>query len=284
MWNVLVPFGLGDGIFVPGLFHRTSMNNSEEQHVLHSIQKLANWLTVEEATQRVLGYCVDGRTTHPIFGMLGGTGGALLRMIQAFVQSLPDGQDEALVKIVENLDQVLELCRSQIKVCTHTDDHAMTKNEPTGCGYLKMYRDFSGDYGFPGAKLIVPKLVKARAKDDEFEVLMGKHQEIGTLVINSNSDGGKIPMIQPSVNGKQYFVYHPQIERALYKLMEMPLLTKLEEITQAKIHPAEFREKLAAITQKHVAITLEKLAPGKLVYEVGITSPTKLTIKETIAA
>ncbi|MCA9388246.1 hypothetical protein KC644_00610, partial [Candidatus Berkelbacteria bacterium] len=156
--------------------------------------------------------------------------------------------------------------------------------EPTGCGYLKMYRDFSDDYGFPGADRLVSKLVEARMEADKFEILTGKHQEIGTLVVVSNSPDGRIPMIQPLVNGRQYFVYHPQVELGLYRLIEEPITTKLEEITQAKIHPAEFRDKLASLTKKHVAMTLDKLASGKPVYEVTVTSPTELMIKETLAA
>ncbi len=258
---------------------------SIRQHVVTSLANNEHWHTAREALQVPKLCCVDGRTAHPVYGMLGGSGGALLRMLQAFVESVPtENQEQALEKVLAEFAALLESYRKQVLVCTHTDNHAVLKSEPTGCGYLKKYRDESADYDFPGGNRLVPLLVQARTAEDEYEVLQGKHQELGTLIIVSKDGDGRVPMVQPSMGGKQFFVYHPQVEAEIYKTVGQKLLTQLLRLTGLTVHPAEFRQKLADLTEKHVKVTLSKLAPGKPVYEVMVTSPTDALIKETSAA
>jgi len=251
------------------------------QDVRFSAEKSENWLLIDDAAKGEVD-CIDGRTTHPVFGVPGGSAGVLLRIIGAYIASLPNQLQQAAVK--QTVAQFPELCdafRLEAPLCSHTDNHAEAKHELTGCGYYKKLRDESRDFGYLGGEVLVPALVNALIPSDVCEVLQGKHQELGMLEITTT--GKWIPKIQPMTNGTQHFVYHPQVEQALYRRLEPGMLVVLQRLNGTAVQLVGYREKLRKLTDRHVAVTLAKIANGKSVNQVVCNDQREFVVKETSA-
>lgn len=225
-------------------------------------------------------WCVDGRATEPVYGVLGGSGGALLRMVGAFIASVPaESRSQAWESIKGGFPKLLDACRSMITVCTHTDQHAVDGGQETGCGYLKMLRDRSQEFGLPDGS-IVSAMIACRKESDGYMVLPGDHAELGVLVVQTRRLNRSIRAVQPSTAGQQYFVYHPQVEQELYRNLETTVLKELKELTGVTVNPIEFRTNLERLTGEHVVLALAALAPGKPVYDIFLGEQ-GLEIRET---
>ena len=120
------------------------MNEKEiaKKHVLESIGKDDNWKLYEDISGCEV-YCVDGRTTHPIYGALAGSAGIFARETISFID-LAEDKDVAF-KVKDSLFDLLNLFRTKYNICLHSDDHSEAPK--LGCGYFNLDKTKPDQFG-----------------------------------------------------------------------------------------------------------------------------------------
>lgn len=137
-----------------------------------------------------------------------------------------------------------------------------------GCGHLKFAGTYADEYGVrPG---LVPALLDAfhrerweGAPELDYVTLGGDHAEEGVLIVTQTRAPhgfARVPMISPTVTGKQLFIVHPQI--AAYLRSDVATFFVREGLI-APEQQADFIAELALRAERQAAATLGRLAVGK---------------------
>lgn len=212
-------------------------------------------------------WCVDGRTRHPVYGVLGGSGGARLRLVAAFLAELPNSQRATALAVLRRRATELVVTTQSGPLCVHSDTHA---HGGIGCGYLADMANRPELYGLDST-LVVSffRACEVGAPNVALEVLEGEHAEAGVLVVETSAND-LAPSLVPSVDGVQYFVYHPSVERALYDLLGPEIHAFCERTTGRLVDYSQFRRRADEVTLRHLELALGKLASGKPIYHVAV--------------
>lgn len=214
-------------------------------------------------------WCCDPRGRTPRFCILGASASALLRIAYAFIACLQVVDRLGSIILIERyFDDLYGFYRSLVLPCTHTDEQAVSVGTDTGCGYLMALRTHTVDYAVPTTSF-VQRLLGSRSQSDGYEVVRGSRQAaVGALVIRGNT---LIPMITPRHETEKFFVWHPQVEDALIDYVIWPVCRYLKIVTRREAQVSVVRSAVASLTQRHIAVTLQKLAQNKPVLHCTVS-------------
>ncbi|MEK7184504.1 MAG: hypothetical protein AAB701_03260 [Patescibacteria group bacterium] len=230
-------------------------------------------------------WCPDPRGRTPRYCNLGGSGAVPLRLIDAFLRTIPRQRVDEVVRILASrFTDFYDEFRGIVLPCTHTDKEAILSGNDCGCGYLNYLRKDAGDYDFADGSLVT-RLLKSRKEDDEYEVLAGDRQAaLGALIIRCEEDAAgrllcPLPKITPTQLQGAYFVWHPQIASRLIDFVAERMFDVLQDLSSCfDTNFKVFRAHLRCITKKHMEITYQKLAPGKPIFHVYIASTGRIDV------
>ena len=156
----------------------------------------------------------------------------------------------------------------------HSDDSS-SRPDHIGCGYLRKLHDDWEEYEFPHPSFVRSQLL---CHPDSSEILEGGYDYSGTLIVRSN---WSLPKITPTQGGRQFFVYHSQVETWLADTVANNIFDFLKKVTGLKsLQYQEFGIRIGRVVERHTRITLNKLAASKPIYEVSIIGERQVEVRE----
>ncbi len=217
---------------------------------------------IKETTLNI--WCCDPRGGTPRYCILGGSWAVLFRLLGTFLHLVPElAVHRAHTALRREFQGLCDYYRTLVRPCTHGADDGL------GCGYLGEIERYPGKYGLhAGISECVGMLDACRSEHDGYETVCGeREQALGAIVVRSEE---AIPMITPKQGADMFFVWHPQVEELLLDRVAARMARRFQAVTGLGVDPLRFREHLWELTRIHVRLALEKLAPGKPVFELSI--------------
>ncbi len=211
-------------------------------------------------------WCCDPRGGTPRYCVLGGSWAVLFRLIGAYVHLLPDTlASHACAVLHSAFRDICNYYRTLVRPCTHGAEDGF------GCGYLGELQRYPEKYNLhPSVGSLVRLLDGCRSGYDGYEIVRGdRDKALGAIVLWSD---GVIPMVTPKQGSRMFFVWHPQIEEMLLDWVADIMLAHFHALVGHEVEQHHFRKYLWEMTNRHVALALEKLAPGKPVFELWVRS------------
>jgi rhodanese-related sulfurtransferase len=170
--------------------------------------------------------------------------------METLVRQPPPGLEEALLELLVDSDHV-------------------------GCGHLRAMLESPEEFRVrPGLaeetlRAVFRHLFRAPEEVD-WVVLEGEHHEEAVLVVQLDGEVHaytRVPAIPPSVDGRQTFVFHPQVTAFLREQNASFLLERSPSLAR-RVEREEFERRPRSIADSQREATLRRLAENLPVYEV----------------
>lgn len=151
----------------------------------------------------------------------------------------------------------------------------ITRVEHIGCGHLRLASQFPERWGVRAGltQQVLRSAVQLRwqgAHELEVTPLPGGHAEgavVNVHVVGELDAFSRVPLVAPSISGRQMFVNHPDVSVFLRRQVAR-WLTQQQELS-LKSAPALF-DVMQALHQQQLAATLGELAAGLPIYDATV--------------
>lgn len=236
---------------------------------------MAEWQTIGPIA------CIDGREdTEAVIGVPGGDAGLFMAMLATAEKQ--SGKQLSKEEMALALERVA--ANKGGNFYFHTDHHANSpkagqevKENCIGCGHLKVALKNAEKYGVRRDLIKdVLGLLYGRVKEEEsvrreiklFKLvnLPGDHQEQGVIIVldgnkdRNTSRNTKVPALKPNKDGKQFFVFHQDVAKAVVGDMAAQVNKILPGLN---LNETKFRADMEKLFLAQTGLTVDALARDK---------------------